>query len=311
MKLSDVGERGAIDVMAERYGMVTLDDCATIDDGDDVLIVTSDIVNDETHFPLGTTPRQMGWFIVAVNLSDIAGKGGRPLGILLSLGLPSSLDVDFLESLSEGAQACVTAYGAAIIGGDTKEMPSVTLCGMAIGRMHKDAYMRRVGAASGDLVCVTGSLGRAGAALHRLHDGPDDAALHDLLHVEPRVNVGMALAYTRAVHASMDISDGLAASLFQMARASQCGFAVDANKLPLASNATLEQGLYAGGDYELLFTMPSCRRDEVIDALQKIDCPVSVIGEVLKQDMVIRWDSEIVPLEHRGYEHFTDKGKTL
>ncbi|MGC9308041.1 MAG: thiamine-phosphate kinase, partial [Thermoplasmatota archaeon] len=301
-----------IDVMAELYGTVTLDDCATIDDGDDVLLVTSDIVNEETHFPPGATPGQMGWFVVAINLSDIAGKGGRPLGVLLSLGLPASLDVGFLESFSKGAQACATAYDTAIIGGDTKEMPSVTLCGMALGRMHKDAYMPRDGATPGDLVCVTGSLGQAGAALCCLQDGPDDAALHDLLHVEPRVDAGMALADTRAVPASMDISDGLAASLFQLARASQCGFAVDASKVPLASNATLEQGLYHGGDYELLFTVPPGKRDVVSDALQEVDCPVSVIGEVLaEREMILRRDGETAPLENRGYEHFTGKGKTL
>ncbi|MFO8132360.1 MAG: thiamine-phosphate kinase [Thermoplasmatota archaeon] len=312
MKLSDIGEREAIDIMAEVYDTVTLDDCATLAIGDEVVLATSDIVNEATHFPPGAAPRQMGWFVVAVNLSDLAGKGGRPLGVLLSLGLPGSLDAGFLEDFAAGAHDCATTYGTSVIGGDTKEMASITLCGMALGRMHRDAYMSRTGTAPGDLVCVTGTLGRAGRALDRLADGPEETALHGLLHVEPRLDAGMALADTRAVHASMDISDGLAASLYQLSRVNGCGFAVDADAVPLASDSTLEHALYGGGDYELLFTIPPGGRDVVEEALQGIDCPVSVTGEVIgAHELLLRRDGETVPLEHRGYEHFTDRGKTL
>ncbi len=311
MKLSDIGERAAIDRMAELYGTVILDDCAAIDDGDDVILATSDIVNEQSHFPPGTSPWQMGWFVVAVNLSDLAGKGARPLGVLLSLGLPASLDTAFLDGFADGAHACTDRYGTAVIGGDTKEMPSVTLCGMALGRMSRDSYMPRDAAEPGDLVCVTGRLGRAGAALQYLADGPDEAALHDLLHVEPRIFAGRALADSGAVHASMDISDGLAASLYQLARASRCGFTIDADEVPLASRATLEHGLYHGGDYELLFTVPSGTYGRVSEALRGTGCPVSRIGEVTSNSMLLRRDGATVPLEHRGYEHFTDRGKTL
>ncbi|MBS3773410.1 MAG: thiamine-phosphate kinase [Candidatus Thermoplasmatota archaeon] len=312
MKLSDIGERRAIDIMAGVYDTVTLDDCATIADGDDVLLVTSDMVNETSHFPRGASSRQMGWFTVAVNLSDLAGKGGRPLGVLLSLGLPGSLDADFLEDFAMGAHDCATAYDTSVIGGDTKEMHEVTLCGMALGRMRRDAYMSRTGAAPGDLVCVTGTLGRAGRALDRLRDGSDMAALHDLLHVEPRIDAGRALAATQAVHASMDISDGLAASLYQLSRVNGCGFAVDADRMPLSSHATLEHALYDGGDYELLFMVPPGAHGTVTEAAQDVGCPVSVVGEVIEtRELLLRRDSGTETLEHRGYEHFTDRGKTL
>ncbi len=312
MKLSDIGERRAIDIMADIYGSVSLDDCATIADGDDVLMVTSDMVNETSHFPPGASSRQMGWFTVAINLSDLAGKGARPLGVLLSLGLPGSLDADFLEGFATGAHECATTYDTSVIGGDTKEMQEVTLCGMALGRMHRDAYMSRTDAAPGDLVCVTGTLGRAGRALDCLRDGSDMAALHDLLHVEPRIDAGRALAATQAVHASMDISDGLAASLYQLSRVNGCGFTVDADRVPLSSHATLEHALYDGGDYELLFTVPPIAHEQVTGALQAVDCPVSVVGEVLgDQQLQLRRDSGTETLEHRGYEHFTDRGKTL
>lgn len=312
MKLRDIGERRAIDLMAELYGTVTLDDCATIDDGDHVLLVTSDMVNETTHFPPPATPRQMGWFVVAINLSDLAGKGGRPLGMLLSLGLPGSLDKEFLEDFAEGAHDCATAYDTSVIGGDTKEMSSITLCGTALGRMPKDAYMPREGAVPGDLVCVTGSLGRAGRALDRLRDGTGMVALRNLLHVEPRLAAGRALAATRVVHASMDISDGLAESLYQLSRVNGCGFAVDADTVPVAARATLEHALYDGGDYEILFTIPSEARDRIDEAVQAVGCPVSVVGEVLEeQRLLLRRDDDTVPLERRGYEHFTSRGKTL
>ncbi|MCD6299092.1 MAG: thiamine-phosphate kinase, partial [Thermoplasmata archaeon] len=102
MRLRDIGERRAIEIMAERYGSINLDDCATIDAGDEFFLVTTDMVNEKTHFPEGTTPYRMGWFVVAINLSDIAAKGGTPAGVTLSLGLPPDKNVDFIREFSKG-----------------------------------------------------------------------------------------------------------------------------------------------------------------------------------------------------------------
>ncbi len=314
MKLSDLGERRAIDRMADIYGTVSMDDCATLDiDGGDgaVIVATTDLVSEPSHFPPGATPRQMGWFVVAVNLSDLAGTGARPLGVLLSLGLPASLDAGFIEGFSEGAKDCATTYGTAVIGGDTKETRDITLCGTALGRMNSDASMSRRGAVPGDLIYVTGTLGRAGAALQRLHDGTDGSALHDLLHVEPRVEAGMALADACVVHAAMDISDGLADSLHQLARLNECGFAVDADTVPVAPGATLQHALYDGGDYELLFTAPPDERDAVTAALHDVGCRCTVVGEVIPSGLLLRRDGTADQLERRGYEHFSQRGKTL
>jgi len=120
MELRDIGEREAIKIMAELYGSVNLDDCATIEVGNEFFLVTTDMVNEKTHFPDGATPYQIGWFVVAINLSDIAAKGGIPVGVTLSLGLPANKDVDFIKEFSRGADDCAKKFGTKIIGGDTR-----------------------------------------------------------------------------------------------------------------------------------------------------------------------------------------------
>ena len=196
MQLWELGERALIDSMIQSFRLATLDDCSTIDDGEHWLLVTSDMAIESIHFPPSTTPYLMGWFVVAINLSDIAAAGGVPEGIMLSLGLPPYLEVDFLNQLAEGIQDCVSLHGTSVIGGDTKESPTITLCGTALGRVPKKNYLSRRGASPGDAVCVTGVLGSAGAALQNLGGEVDLETLDHLLKISPRLAAGQAAAAT-------------------------------------------------------------------------------------------------------------------
>ncbi len=314
MELRDIGERRAITIMAERYGSINLDDCATIDAGDEFFLVTTDMVNKTTHFPDGSTPYQMGWFIVAVNLSDIAAKGGLPVGVTLSLGLPGDENVDFIRELSRGADDCAKKFGTKIIGGDTKEMDSITICGTAIGRVKKGDFMPRKGTRPGDIICVTGELGGTGAALNSLEEDKDDKAIGKILIVHPRVEEGMAAASTHGVTASMDISDGLASSLYQLMDINGMGFSIRAEKIPVAVEAKsrengFDSSLYSGGDYELLFTISPDKFKAVKEA---VGCKVTEIGTVIKEEKVILIEGgKEKEMENRGYEHFLSRGKTI
>ena len=179
MKLSDIGERNAIKrietILSKGDVAVGIgDDCAAFTIGDDYLLVTTDMITQKTHIPEGMTPFQIGWFVVAINLSDIAAKGGRPLGLVLALGLPKNTSELFFTELMKGADACAIQNDTHIVGGDTKENPEITICGTAFGLVRKDEFMPRKGAKIGDVVAVTGTLGKAGAGYlanqHHIHD---------------------------------------------------------------------------------------------------------------------------------------------
>ena len=266
-KLSDVGERQAIQVLAkifDRGHPIGLGhDCGVVDWGEDYLVITTDVVNPRTHIPPGTTPQQVGWYVTAVNLSDIAAAGARPLGFVAALSLPPSTDVEYLRGLGQGMEECAREFGIAILGGDTKEADQVSIAGTAVGRVRRDRILLRKGARPGDLVVVTGDLGRAGFAYRQLETAQlRSEALNMLLRPYPRILEGGFFSDSGMVTSCMDISDGLGATLAQMASMTGLSYQVDWEALPLHRPVgTLppaqarETALYSGGDYELLATV--------------------------------------------------------
>src|SRR5439155_8386059 len=170
----DIGERGAIQVLIKIFDRglpIGLGhDVGVVDWGDDYLVATTDAVNVRTHVPQGASASQIGWYLVAVNLSDIAAAGARPLGFLGALSLPRDTDVEFLKGLARGMDECARQFGIAIVGGDTKESDVMTLAGTALGRVAKSRILLRSGAKAGDIVVATGDLGRGGWASRALSD---------------------------------------------------------------------------------------------------------------------------------------------
>ena len=218
-RLSDIGERGAIDILArifDRGQPIGLGhDCGVVEWGDDYLVVTTDVVNRKTHIPAGATAQQIGWYATAVNLSDIAAAGARPLGFVAALSMPADTDVEFLRGLANGMEECVREFGIAVLGGDTKEADVLAIAGTAFGRVRKERILLRTGARPGDAIVVTGDLGRAGHAAKMLEQssGLRTEALSQLLRPYPRIADGMFFSESGAVTSCMDLSDGLGASL--------------------------------------------------------------------------------------------------
>ena len=198
MRIAELGERKAIQRIITHFPEGTHwgigDDCATIKIGKQLILVTTDMISEKFHIPSGATGYQVGWFIAAVNLSDIAAKGGQPVGMTLALGVPRSYDIHFLEDVARGANRCAEMYKMAIIGGDTKEAESLVFTGTAVGVVDQDVFMPRKGAMRGNIVCVTGSLGSAGAGLHVLdtQGGDEKKAIRKILEITPRIKEGMA-----------------------------------------------------------------------------------------------------------------------
>jgi thiamine-monophosphate kinase len=292
------------------------DDCSAIAFDDHYLVVTTDMLHKKTHFPREMSGYQIGWMATAATLSDIAAMGADPLGATMALGIPREADVTFALDVVRGCNACCTQNGTTLIGGDTDEHDELTLVGTALGRVQQDKMLTRAGAKPGNAVCVTGELGLAAAGVRMLLDSRyadhplRERALKKLFEPQPRIAYGQALAASGAVTALIDTSDGLSLSLYELSRASNCGFCLLAADLPVSHAAKsvsrdrsdeLTLALYRGGDYELLFT---AKRER----LEAIPIPYTMIGSVIKSGMQLDVDGVVQELEAEGYEHLAASG---
>jgi thiamine-monophosphate kinase len=269
------------------------------------------MINEHTHIPEKSKPYWIGWHVVAVNLSDIAAKGGKPLGVSVALGLPESYNTKFLKELSKGMSDCAKKYSTKIVGGDTKENKTLTLCGSAVGVVNKKNIMLRKGAKPGDVICVTGTLGKSSAGLYSKNP-------KKVLMINPRVKEGIALAETKAVTSCMDISDGLASSVYQLGVLNKAGFEIDYELLPYASDAKKvsekfgiplnELLLYSGGDYELLLAVKKSKLRNAVNTLKNVGTKLTPVGVITKnkENILIKENKKTV-LENRGWEHFRVK----
>lgn len=277
------------------------DDCAVIPFAGTHLVVTTDMLWRKIDFPDGVTAYTMGWRAVAVSLSDIAAMGAKPLGVVLALGAPSFERI-FLDEMLQGVIDSCQSADTLYLGGDLSQHQELTLVSSAVGEATTPVL--RSGAKAADLVCVTGSLARTATALKLFEQGEHERA-NRLFQFTPRIAEGLALApYATSM---MDISDGLARSLYQLGEASRVGFRVRLRDLPLPpeverlardESERREMALYTGEDFELLFTLPLKRLKEARGVAR-----FSVIGEVTQEGIWLEEDGSTVALEDRGYEH--------
>lgn len=306
------------------------DDAAAWDGPPGTRILTTDTMVEGVHFNLENTSwRDLGWKVVAVNLSDIAAMGCAPLYSVITLGLRDDLPVDGLVEMYRGALDVNRQYGGAIVGGDIVGSPvffvTVALEGTAAttsgGDPPSGALLTRHSASAGDRIAVTGSLGCSAAGL-RMMTGRGAFQTHSLdidtpSHLgdahnrpAPRVAEGVALA-RQGVACAMDISDGLVEDLGKMCKASGVGAVIYSDHVPADRflrgaypDDWLALALAGGEDYELLFTAP----ERVIErAVAALDIPVSVIGDMVEgppEVRVLDRDGRVIPVEHGGWDHF-------
>ncbi|WP_137284386.1 thiamine-phosphate kinase [Halorussus salinisoli] len=297
-------ERAALSLLADRLPHAG-DDAAVVDGQ----VLTTDMLHETTDFPAGTTRYTAGWRSVGASLSDVAAMGAEATAAVAIYAAPE-FDGEDLEAFVAGASDVCEAVGAEYVGGDLDESREFTAATTALGRT--DDPVRRSGARPGERVCVTGTLGRTGAALRlfersdgdRGTDERDDGErANDLFRFEPRVAAGRAIAPHAT--AMMDSSDGLARSLHQLAEASDCGFAVEWDALPVdeavrevadSEGEVRELSVFFGEDFELVFTVPECDLAAVRDASPT---PISVVGDVTETG--VEMDGE--ELADRGYTH--------
>jgi thiamine-monophosphate kinase len=264
------------------------DDCAELPFGHQIMVATTDMLHRTTDFVDGMSTWQIGWMSAAVTLSDIASMGAEPKYLLIAVGLDKWED---LARVMQGAKDCCTLFGAEIIGGDIDRHSELTIVTTGLGLVDRSTIVRRTGAQLGDLVCITGIPGQAQAYL----DGYRQYQ-KALFEPQPRVKEGRLLA-RGGVSAMMDDSDGVALSLYDLMSVNECGFSLDAARLPFPSGIPADQArelaLYGGGDYELIFTLPHHRHPVP-------GVSYTVIGTATSEKTVLI-DGKSV--EKRGYQH--------
>ncbi len=279
-------------------------------DSGESLAVTIDTLVAGVHFAPDADPASLGHKLLAVSLSDLAAMGARPAWATLALTLPA-IDEAWLAAFAGGLLGLAAEHGVALVGGDTTRGP-LTLTLQAAGHVPADRALRRSGARPGDAVCVTGTLGDAALAL----DPPAglDAAEADWLRARldrptPRVAAGLALR--GLARAAIDVSDGLAADLGHVLAASGVGTTVELERLPLgaplrrlAAAGDWRLPLAGGDDYELCFTLPAARLDDLGDL--DLGVPVTRVGTVEAAPglRLVAPDGRPYALERAGYDHF-------
>jgi thiamine-monophosphate kinase len=275
------------------------DDAAIVDG----LVVTTDMLHEATDFPAGTTRYTAGWRSVGASLSDVAAMGATATCAVAVYAAEELVETE-LTAFVQGARDVCEAVSTEYVGGDLDTHREFTAVSTAIGQT--DDPVLRSGARPGDMLCVTGELGRSAAAV-RLFEAGETERANDLFRFTPRVAAGVELR--NSATAMMDSSDGLARSLHQLSEASDCGFELDWDALPVhdavfdvATDAVDERELstYFGEDFELVFTIPE---DELAAARDAVDVPLTVVGKVTAGDEIVAGGE---PVPDKGYTHGGD-----
>lgn len=331
VKLTQLGEFGLIDLLEQEFAR-----CATdieISIGDDtaawrtrgLALATTDTLVQDVHFRFGTTSwRDLGWKSLAVNLSDVGAMGGQPQYALLTFGLNDSIPVEGILEVARGLADAGCEFAASIVGGDIVASPRAMFITVALyGLVPEDGLgppLRRSTARPGDLVAVTGGLGRSAAGLRLLSEGtPVSAEVRaELVRAHnrpwPRVREGQVLRRV-GVRTAIDISDGLAGDVGHIARWSGVGVRLAAAQLPVAVSVrvafpadALSLALFGGEEYELVFVAHPDTMDAARAELALLGTPSTVVGEITAEPrgkvVLLSPEGRQETVERGGYDHF-------
>ncbi len=316
----------------QRAALGVGDDCALLQPGPGMqLAISSDMLLEGRHFLSTVDPRKLGHKALAVNLSDLAACGAKPLAFTLALALPR-VDENWLAEFAEGLLALANAHGCELIGGDTTQGP-LNICITVLGEVPvvdgRSLALLRNGACAGDDLYVSGTLGDARLALEVFRGTVSvpapvfEAARARMEQPTPRVALGLALRGIAT--AAIDVSDGLLGDLGHILQQSGVGATVEADLAAslvaaralcaattprpgseIAQNHWRSWALAGGDDYELLFTAPPAARARVANAASSSQTAVTRIGQIEQQSGLRLVDSEGRELlnKYSSFDHF-------
>lgn len=272
------------------------------------LVATVDAVVEGVHFTAAFAPEEIGWKSLAVNLSDLAAMGARPLWALVALATPAPADAARLARIGRGLAACARRHGVAVVGGNVTAARDLSLTVTVVGAVPRGRALLRSGGRPGDLLVVSGTLGDAALGIA---PGAPPALRERQRRPRPRLALGTAAA--GVARAAIDLSDGLLQDVGHLCAASGTGARIEADRLPLSSayraatrgaRDPLAGALSGGEDYELLLAVPPRRLAAIRTAARRAGTRVTVVGalEDAPGVRVFRGGRAIRP-RHRGHDH--------
>ncbi len=295
------------------------DDVSAVQLDDKMAVVKTDMLVGKTDVPPGMSARQAARKAVIMNISDFAAKGATPIIALASVGLPRTFTENDVKQIGLGLNEGAREYGAYVVGGDTNEASDLIISCSLFGTCEKGGLVKRSGARPGDIVAVTGPFGKTAVGLKILLEGlsvPEmvkKPLVEAVLMPKARLKEGLALARTGALTASIDSSDGLAWSLYELSDAGKVGFVIDdVPTVPEVLRFAREYGfdphrlcLYGGEEYELVVTIKPELFTKAAEAVEASGASLTGIGEVIDEPVIkLKTDGETRLIERRGWEHF-------
>ncbi len=286
-------------------------------------VLSCDTFLEGVHFRLKThPPDSVGYKALARASSDLAAMGATPRFFLLTLALPAARTGAWLNTFLKGMARAASELGITIIGGDTTRSRTVFISITVLGEIAPGRALTRSGARPGDIIYVSGKLGRAQLGLELVlrghaRDRRMRAQIQPHLHPKIRVELGSWLAQHRIATSAMDLSDGLSTDLARLCIASKVGAKIYASKVPTAAIPPeaarnlgkrqldpLQLALHGGDDYELLFTIPPRQAKKLHNAPGASD--LTAIGEITRsrQLLVVAPDGYTTPLKPQGWDPF-------
>jgi len=359
LQVSDFGEKKLIERIAEKSKDFELnfdnnlnsyigDDAALIDFKNNFkkeksyLVATTDLLIQKYHFPPEMSFFQIGWKAVTVNVSDIAAMGAKPLGILVSLAIPSKLSIESFDKMIDGILEACNYYKIPLIGGDTNEGDEIIISGTALGKVQQRIAKKKHGFEIGDKVAITGQLGLAALGFEllkkenkeiieksienkRISKNIVDLSIESALNPKARLDKGIILS--EIASSCTDITDGLASELYELFNADKkfnkdnnLGIRIYEDKIanePLFNemynlSKILNKDIFdiifhIGEDFELLFTFSNNNENINVDELSK-NLGFIIIGEINNSNRVeIKYSNgKIQKLSSKGYEHLSN-----
>lgn len=276
------------------------------------LVVSMDTLIEDTHFPANTSPADIAYKSLAVNLSDLAAMGASPAWFLMSLSLAGD-DPHWLSQFANSLKQTADTFGLQLIGGDTCR-GKLAISIQIAGHVPRNEFVRRMGATVGDIILVSGELGNAALGLaHSQGNVELSAALQAKCRLalnRPRPRLELASFLREFATSAIDISDGLIGDLGHLIEASGCGARIARVALPVdqwvEDHDAYQYALDAGDDYEICCTLPARLSGEV-DSWNHAhpDCRLTPIGEITESGYYLRDGSSMIDLSQRqGYRHF-------
>ena len=279
------------------------------------LVVATDTLVSGVHFPADSSPCDIGYRSVVVNVSDIAAMGGKPEWMTLALSLRET-NPEWLKGFSKGLFLAADEYSLHLIGGDLTKAEQNIITIQMIGEVDTDAQLLRSNAQPGELLFVSGTLGDAAAGLEQFEkkvalNQYNQYLIERFFRPTARVDIGQAIMDYAS--SSIDISDGLIGDLKKIMSASDVGALINIEDIPLSKEMlkiyepkkSQTFALSGGDDYELLFTAPAENLSKIMDISKEIDQKITHIGNITEnKNLECRKEGVIYEYQDEGYLHF-------